>query len=677
MSDKKIWIIIGSSLLILCLCMTSVLAAAGFRFWQEYRAVNNSTNKPAEEGLLPAGTPPPEVEYIEPVLPDITPQPASSGALKTLENLKAADVPANDPLALAVRLLGYPEISPTVEPGLPFEVGDRETFWVSNSDTNETFRVNAVLREVTDSAYFWIQDGISYRESELTRLAHTFDDEIYPTNRAFFGSEWTPGVDGDPRLYILYVRNLGANTAAYFSSVDSVNPVAHAYSNAHEMFMINADTVTLGEDYTYGVLAHEFQHMIHWNNDRNEDTWVNEGFSELAAFLNGYDPGGFDYLFSLDTDVQLTDWPFDPDERSVSYGSSFLFMTYFLDRYGDQATQSLVAHPANGMDSVDAVVKELKTTGAGEVVAASADDLFVDWTAANYLNDPNFADGRYAYYRYENMPTASTTETLRECNGEWHQRTVSQYGTDYIEIKCPGTVELTFQGNGEVGVLPQGANSGNFALWSNASDESNTSLSQTFDLTRVDGPVMLEYSVWYNLEQDYDYVYLTASVDGEHWDMLDPPSCSYQNPTGNNYGCGYTGDSGGYVQEVVDLSHYAGENVTLRFDYITDAAIIGEGLLLDDIRISQIGYTSDFEQDEGGWEARGFVRIENRLPQTFRVTIIQNGAQQSVQSIDLSPNNGATVTLDNPRGNSVVVMISGTTRFTRQKAAYGFSVTQK
>lgn len=677
MNDKKVWIIIGSSLLILCLCSTAIVAAVGVGVWQKYQETGETTNNPGLEVPLPAVTQAPEEETIAPVPPNATQQPASSEALLTLENLRAAQIPVNDPLELTERLKGYPEIPQTVEPNLPYKVGDRETFWASNSDTDEIFRVNAVLREVVDSAYFWVEDGISYRESDLSQLAQTFDEEIYPTNRAFFGNEWTPGIDGDPHLYILYANNLGDNVAAYFSSIDSVNPVAHTYSNAHEMFMVNADTVSLGESYTYGVLAHEFQHMIHWNQDRNEDTWVNEGFSELAAFLNGYDPGGFDYLFSLNTDMQLTDWPFDPDERSVNYGSSFLFMAYFLDRFGDGATQALVANPDNSMDSVDAVLADLEAEGAADAWTGTGDDLFVDWTVANYLNDPDIENGRYAYHRYANLAEAKETETIGECNGEWQQRSVSQYGADYIRLDCPGPVELTFQGASEVGVLPEGAHSGKFAFWSNMSDESDTSLYQTFDLTRVEGPVTFEYSIWYNLEQDYDYVYLSASVDGEHWTLLKPPSCNFANPTGNNYGCGYTGDSEGYIDEIVDLSHFAGEKVTLRFDYVTDAAIIGEGLLVDDMKIPQIGYASDFESDAGGWQAQGFVRIDNRLPQTFRVTIIEKGRNPSVRHVDLNEIGGATITIDHQVNQNVTVVVSGTTRFTRQKASYGFSVKQQ
>ena len=81
------------------------------------------------------------------------------------------------------------------------------------------------------------------------------------------------------------------------------------------MFLINADNVYLWEDDIQATLAHEFQHMIHWYTDMNEDTWLNEGFSMLAELINGYDQLSFDDAYINHTDLQLTDWGAD----AVSY----------------------------------------------------------------------------------------------------------------------------------------------------------------------------------------------------------------------------------------------------------------------------------------------------------------------------------------------------------------------
>jgi immune inhibitor A len=40
-----------------------------------------------------------------------------------------------------------------------------------------------------------------------------------------------------------------------------------------------------------------------------------------------------------------------------------------------------------------------------------------------------------------------------------------------------------------------------------------------------------------------------------------------------------------WINEMVDLSQYAGQNLTLRFEYVTDSNVTGEGFLLDDLSI--------------------------------------------------------------------------------------------
>jgi immune inhibitor A len=99
------------------------------------------------------------------------------------------------------------------------------------------------------------------------------------------------------------------------------------------------------------------------------------------------------------------------------------------------------------------------------------------------------------------------------------------------------------------------------------------------------------------------------------------------------------------------------------------------GFLLDDMTIPEIGYDSNFEGDAGGWQAAGFVRIENILPQTFRVEVIYKGKETRVQYIPLT----ADVTADIPLQiggdiDEVILVVSGTTRFTRQTATYQYEV---
>lgn len=674
-SNSRTVVIVIVVLIILCMCSVLAVGVFGLIAYRVIESGNETSGAQTPFNYNPPTQVLPTSPFTAatPAAP-VIPEAVSEGALETLERLSDMIVPMNDPIGLAERIGGVKDIETVIPDQTDYQVGDRKVFWVTNTDSNETFRVQTTLRKVVPSAYFWIEDGADYNQRELDRLAGTFDTEIYPTDREFFGSEYNPGIDDNLRLFIVYAHGMGYSTAAYFSSVDSVPPAAHKYSNAHETFMINADTVGLGEEYTYGVLAHEFQHMIHWNNDRNEDSWVNEGFSELATFLNNYDPGGFDYLFARDPDMQLTDWPLDSDARAAHYGSSFLFVSYFLDRFGEDATKALVADSANGMAGFENALS--KESGLSELNGKLSDQFFADWTVANYLNNPAVDDGKYAYQSYDMVPGFTETDVYSNCSDTSLSTDVSQFGTDYIAFECVGPFTLSFQGQAEVGVLSQGAKSGDYAFWSNSSDESDMTLTQTFDFTDVSAPIEMNYSAWYNIEEDYDYAYLEASTDGETWEILSTPSCTSADPSGNSYGCGYNGFSRSYLDQTVDLSQFAGQEVQLRFEYVTDAAVTGEGLLLDDISIPAIDYSTDFETDDGGWIAEGFVRIQNRLPQTFAVTLIDGKEAPVVTTIQLDTNNSASMQVENFENQKVTLVVSGTTPFTREKALYSVTVQQ-
>lgn len=588
-----------------------------------------------------------------------------------LDMLMAEEVPINDPIDLAERLGGKENVPLTLpDPEAPYQVGDEKTFWVTNTDNNENFQVQATLRYLGENIYFWIENGVRYQESDLRQLADAFDQEIVPTNREFFGMEWNPGVDGDPRFYVLYARGLGSSLAGYFSSADELHPDAHPYSNAHEMFLLNADTVRLSEDYIYGTMAHEFQHMIHWHQDRNEETWVNEGFSMLAEHVNGLDTGGFDFDYLINPDLQITDWGAETGQNGPHYGASYLFMVYFLDRFGEEATKALVAHPENGFSGLESVMQELGILNPTTGQVYTSEEVFTDWIVTNYLQNPAVERGRYTYLSHTPY-SVSVSDTITSCP-DHITGDVNQFGVDYIEIFCPGTHTLSFRGESVANILPFAAPpSGEYFFWSNLGDDSNMSLTQTFDLTQVSGEVLLSFKTWYDLEEDYDYAYISATTDGKHWQILDSLTCTTENPSGNSYGCGWNGSSNGWIEERIDLSDFAGAEVTLRFDYVTDAAVNGKGMALDDFRLDAISYSADFEQDAGGWEGAGFVRLVNALPQTYSLSVIFEGNQTAVQNIPLSADNSATLELNiDKEVQKIVLVIAGTTPYTREKALY-------
>jgi len=618
--------------------------------------------------------------------PAITREPVGDAGAETEALLETADVPVRDLHELAIRLRGLPADTPrTVNPdGSPdYSVGTRRLFHVSNVDTDEQFDVYAILEYKTEHVYTWVEEGARFDRDDLIAATDLFEEHSYPTDRAFFGTEWTPGVDNDPHVSILHARNLGNTIAGYYSSADEFVSAVREDSNEMEMFYINIENVTLNNDFYNGVLAHEFQHMIHWYNDRNEETWLNEGFSELAMYLNGFDTGGSDQLFAIEPDTQLNSWPEGPGAAGANYGAGYLFTSYFLDRFGPEATQALVAHPENSFTSVEAVLEELGT-------GMTYEDFLADWIVANLLDDPYIADGRYGY---EEIDPPSFDVGITYYDGDYpvfESSTVHQHGTDYIELNGEQPLVFRFIGSTQIGLVDTTAYSGSYFWWSNRGDDSDMHLTRVFDLSDV-SEATLEFWAWYDLEEDWDYTYVEISADGgKTWEILTTPSGTPTNPNGNSFGWAYTGSSGGgtpeWIQEWVDLSPYTGQEVLIRFEYITDDAVNRPGFVLDDIAIPEIGYFSDFEEDEdepalslsNGWESAGFIRHANTLPQRWLVQLILFGTETNVQRLELNEDQtGEWVVPLDGRTDRAIITISGLAPVTTEMASYSYEIEEQ
>jgi hypothetical protein len=597
----------------------------------------------------------------------------------TEELLAETSIPEWDLIALATRLKKVDQPIPLVVNDAPphYALGDKEVFWVSDIDAKVNYTTTATLSYLTPHLYLWVEEGSSFDQDALERSAERFESQTYPTNREFFGSEWTPGVDNDPHIHILQASGLGSSVAGYYSSADEYSKLVNPYSNEREMFYISSDKFQPGTEAYDSVLAHEFQHMIHWAVDGDEDTWVNEGFSELASYLNGYDVGA-GYAFSYTPDTQLTSWPDGPGEAAANYGASFLFASYFLERFGEQALRSVVSNPANGTAGFDAILTEHGLT---------FEDVFADWLIANYLDDTELADGRYGY-RGLTVGPAHLDQTHTDYPAQ-RFTTVHQYGADYIELQGQGDLALTFVGSTQVKLVPNDPHSGKYFWWSNRGDSSDTTLTRAFDLAGL-SQATLKVWLWYDVEEDWDYAYIEVSTDGgQTWDILKGQYTTDTNPNGNSFGHAYTGKSGpvdeapDWVEEEIDLTPYVGRKILLRFEYVTDDAVNHAGFCVDDIAIPELGYFHDAdtsaELSTGSneqWVAEGFIRTDNILRQWFLVQLIELGPDVKVRRMELDEAQTGRLVVEG-LGREVeraVLVVSGLAPVTTELASYEYSI---
>ncbi len=562
-----------------------------------------------------------------------TSTPTANDDYPTVTALAQTVVPVADAVDLARRFRGVQTLPTPPANAVTRKVGEVEQFWVENNGANREFQISATLRVVGQHIYMWVQSDVNLNINELQKLTDAFDTTVYPKVRALWGEEANPGIDGDPHLYGLFARQLGNSVAAYFSSVNTFPKQVWSNSNQHEMFLFNLDTLdvqNLASINIESIFAHEFQHMIRFNIERNEDIWLNEGFSAFTQLLLFQDGQSIPYFFNK-PDTQLNDWP--PNVNTgPHYGAGALFVAYFYERFGEAGLRKLSNEPESGLDAFDHVLKDMGQAGVNE--------FFADWVLANFLADTQLGDGRYRHSLVSTgygspLPIANVTEYPYSYIG-----TLNQYSTDYhvmTGIEGKQSLDIHVDAPSTTMLIPFNAPSGQWMWYSNRADLSDMRLTQAFDLTKVKAAT-LNYKVWYDTEQFYDYGYVTVSSDGgKNWQILKTPSSDITNPVNNAYGAGYTGVSDGWRDEQVSLDAYTGQEILLRFEFIADDSTTSKGMAIDAVSIPQIGYQSDFEQDDGGWQADGWVRSDNRLPQQVWVQAVQQMGQQVVVKRWLAP----------------------------------------
>jgi hypothetical protein len=578
----------------------------------------------------------------DPRSPTTTAQPTEQSS-PTASSIPATEPPERDLLDLARRFRGYPYDGPLVARTAPYNhvVGDQASFNLIDLNETSEYTITATVRAVTEHAYFFVDDAASYSQGDIDESAAAFEETVWPTITGAFGDPPTPGVDADPRITILHADLRGAG--GYVSASNQYPSGAVPRSAEREMIYVDASTLGSGATYT-AITAHELQHLVHIANDSNEESWVNEGLSEVAWEMAG---GGSDGVLSFldQPDTQLNFWPY-LENVDVHYSASQLFFTYLLDQYGGRENaEALASIKANGIDGVNEFAgKHGKTFN----------EVFADFVAANVLDE---ASGRYSHA----APDATVSEIDEVGAGDDRDATVHQYGANYYRAVTPGTFE--FKGAEDVTIgIPE--MDGPF-WWSNRSDGIDSRLTRRVDLGGVSN-ALLEFDVWYDIEPGWDYGYVAVSTDeGKTWTALSGEHTTLDDPVGASYGAAYTGASDGWQHESVDLGEYTGQEALLRFEYVTDDATHLTGLAVDNIEIPAIGLNDSGSGD--GWTAEGFETISGPMRQEFVVQVIEPG---SVEVVEVDEAGFAAFTVD----AGAIIAVSAVTPGTTEIASYHWSL---
>jgi immune inhibitor A len=587
----------------------------------------------------------------------------ASAPSEMADRLLATPLPGRSPLDLAVRLRGLPPTTPLVSSSAPppLVAGYEQNFWILDQRNAQLFQAAATLRLVTDHTYWFVESDLADRapQADIERSAMVFETQTYPLIHRYFGSEPSPTVDGDPHIVLLLGNVPGV--AAYFSSADAYPRAINPRSNERDMIYVNLNALRPGQSGFDSTLTHEFQHMVHFASCPNQEGWVDEGTSELAMRVAGYE-GTPPIAFAAQPDVQLNAWTTQPLDLIRHYQAAYLFMRYVAERGGGwDALPSLLSTCARGENLFSAFL-------ASHPIAPDVDSLFTDWIVANLVQDRSVADGRYGYATgdFHASPTGTAARETPFLGS------VPPFAANYVDLPT-GAGTARFAGEVSVPLLAAPIDPGG-VWWSNRGDSLDSRITRQVDLSAV-AEATLQFRAWYDLEDQFDFVYLSGSRDGGNtWQVLPGQHTQPDEATGNNYGVGWTGSSGsGWVDEEVNLTPLAGSAVLLRFEYVTDQAYNAQGFALADVRIPQLGIDEPGAVD-GEWTAEGWVRVDAPVPERWNLRLVRwtpHGV--AVDPIAVDADGAATFSLD-PTASRSTLVVGSTAPRTLQSGDYSIAV---
>jgi immune inhibitor A len=565
------------------------------------------------------------------------------------------------------------------ESAAPAEIGDKITITVSDSglnvDYDETFvvvldgthgiiLVTEDAYESFDGTYYhfanpygdgsdpWLRTEDLITPDQLEYMLDQFDTVIYPTDTSVFGEPLPRGDEGQ-KVWILifnirdeayYDPEAESYVAGYFSASEDLE------NNKNMMHIDTYDWENrVGPDaarpYLYeGVFAHEFQHLIHFDQDPDEPSWVDEAMADLAGFLCGYGhpDSHLAYYLVYHPMVSLTFWGGGLED----YGATYLFGLYLYEKFGESFISALVQEQANGIEGVE------NTFRAFGLPLRFA-DFYDVWTIANYLDNPAACGGLCGYENLEIGGDATWGWSIEdallyyweippyeepfEVSSDWFYGIEPQpYTAHYFRFNNDRTALLSMDGDDFSGTLPHG---GDYEWYSDADAWAWRSFYQTFDIP-ADGAT-LNFWTFFDIEEDWDYGYVEVyDHDTDEWYTLDAPgTVDYVAHEQDNPNCpagrepsdylaagrwhGFTGASDGWTEVSMDLGPFADHTIDLYFTTWQDGAFTLQMMWVDDISIPEIGFSDDVEAGEDGWTSTGWYVSDGMFDNGFSTTAIR------------------------------------------------------
>lgn len=519
------------------------------------------------------------------------------------------------------------------DPNFTFNGGTKH--FLSYDEQNGYYLKTYTLRSIGDSVEIWIADNLDYiddreapviTQAQADHMKDVFDETVYPKDTDFFGmhdshtgiNATLPGQVGLPADY--YVSQDGVERVILlvdnFRDVnyyDKTYPliIGGFYSPMYEEYTDRNIINISAKDWEHRLdsnwlptTAHEFQHLIHDDNDSSETTWLNEGMSEFAEFLcfemhpmshvNAFLDYPENSLIEWDEHVDAPTGP----ETLADYGQAYLFVLYMNDHFGHDFIQSLAKNEKHGIESTNEVLNQFNT-------GIDFEELFRRFTIAAAIDTDLFGGD---FYNFDSIDVNVDFESALEYDKDG----VPAWGADYKvldnskrirNIKFDG---VEFMPNPWKAMEDPKENRGT-VLWGNNGDNIDNQLIFRADLSSAVNP-LLKFDTFVDAEPLWDACMVQVSTDeGQTWTSLandntidkDTFPINSQAPQIYENLPGFSRQDTAWGSEEFDLTQYAGQEILVGFRYMTDSASNESGWFIDNVQIEEIGYNHDCNSLEG------------------------------------------------------------------------------
>ncbi len=363
---------------------------------------------------------------------------------------------------------------------LVHDIGDTLPFFTQNLKTNSFEQISAVCMHKTDKTYIfveaseWTSEKVTQTDLENFHTAFelsTPNGSLDPNSGIKNILETTfglpPNKSGDGYVYILIYDikdwydppNVNTYVAGYFHPNDQGNG---SYSNKKDLIYVDSDPGDPSATQTLGFIAHEYQHLLHYNQDPNESSlsglWVNEGISEYASFLCGYgleNPS----RFLRSPERSLTAFQQSGANTLIDYSKVALWTYYLGEKFGTSLVSAIVS---DTKQSIAGVRSALTSQG----INLSFEEVFSNFVVANYADNPNLGDNGYFGYSNINLPIlAKISITHNIYPVDTKHKTLPDYSSAYFRFTGQdSTAILNFSGGSfsdiDAQIYKNGSNTG-------------------------------------------------------------------------------------------------------------------------------------------------------------------------------------------------------------------------